>query len=133
MGLSRGVQGFEDRHVSVSSRDGRFRVPPLLLDVRLQPAGLTRSLVLEPANLEPAVLLIHFIHPWRLPGASSNMSPSYTPTSRTRVTREPERAVYDRAVAYQILDEGFLCHVGFVADGQPFVIPTSYGRNGDDL
>jgi nitroimidazol reductase NimA-like FMN-containing flavoprotein (pyridoxamine 5'-phosphate oxidase superfamily) len=49
------------------------------------------------------------------------------------VTREPERAVYDRAVAYQILDEGFLCHVGFVVEGQPFVIPTSYGRSGDDL
>lgn len=61
------------------------------------------------------------------------MSQPYTPTPRTRVTREPERAVYDRAVAYQILDEGFICHVGFVADGQPFVIPTSYGRSGDNL
>lgn len=47
--------------------------------------------------------------------------------------REPQRAVYDRATAYQILDEGFICHVGFVADGQPFVIPTSYGRKGDNL
>ncbi len=54
-------------------------------------------------------------------------------TLRTRIVREPERAVYDRAVAYQILDEGFVCHVGFVTDGQPFVIPTSYGRKGDDL
>jgi nitroimidazol reductase NimA-like FMN-containing flavoprotein (pyridoxamine 5'-phosphate oxidase superfamily) len=41
--------------------------------------------------------------------------------------------VYDRAAVYQILDEGFLCHVGFVADGQPFVIPTSYGRKNDNL
>jgi nitroimidazol reductase NimA-like FMN-containing flavoprotein (pyridoxamine 5'-phosphate oxidase superfamily) len=41
--------------------------------------------------------------------------------------------VYDREVAYQILDEGFICHVGFVADGQPYVIPTSYGRKDDDL
>lgn len=54
-------------------------------------------------------------------------------TPRTRVTREPERAVYDRAVAYKILDEGFICHVGFVIDGQPFVIPTSYGRKDDSL
>jgi len=61
------------------------------------------------------------------------MSESYSPTPRTRVVREPERAVYDRAAAYQILDEGFLCHVGFVADGQPFVIPTSYGRKNDNL
>jgi uncharacterized protein len=61
------------------------------------------------------------------------MSQPYTPTSRTRVTREPERAVYDREAAYRILDEGFLCHVGFVVDGQPFVIPTSYGRGGDNL
>ncbi len=61
------------------------------------------------------------------------MSQPYVPTPRTRVTREPERAVYDREIAYQILDEGFLCHVGFVVDGQPFVIPTSYGRQGDNL
>ena len=58
------------------------------------------------------------------------MSEARVPTQRTRVVREPERGVYDRETAYQILDEGFLCHVGFVADGQPFVIPTSYGRRG---
>ncbi|MBZ5599558.1 MAG: pyridoxamine 5'-phosphate oxidase family protein [Acidobacteriia bacterium] len=52
---------------------------------------------------------------------------------RTRVVREPERGVYDRAAAYRILDEGFICHVGFVVDGQPFVIPTGYGRAGDNL
>jgi nitroimidazol reductase NimA-like FMN-containing flavoprotein (pyridoxamine 5'-phosphate oxidase superfamily) len=61
------------------------------------------------------------------------MSQPYTPTPRTRVIREAERGVYDREVAYRILDEGFLCHVGFVADGQPFVIPTSYGRKDDRL
>jgi nitroimidazol reductase NimA-like FMN-containing flavoprotein (pyridoxamine 5'-phosphate oxidase superfamily) len=61
------------------------------------------------------------------------MSQRYTPTPRTRVIREAERGVYDREVAYRILDEGFLCHVGFVADGQPFVIPTSYGRKDDSL
>ena len=55
------------------------------------------------------------------------------PTSRTRVVREPQRAVYDRDTVNQILDEAFLCHVGFAADGQPFVIPTSYGRDGDVL
>jgi nitroimidazol reductase NimA-like FMN-containing flavoprotein (pyridoxamine 5'-phosphate oxidase superfamily) len=61
------------------------------------------------------------------------MSESHTPTERTRVVREPQRAVYDRAAAYQILDEGFICHVGFIADGQPFVIPTGYGRAHDTL
>ncbi len=61
------------------------------------------------------------------------MSQPYQPTTRTRVVREPERGVYDREIAYAILDEGFLCHVGFVAEGQPFVIPTSYGRRGDNL
>jgi nitroimidazol reductase NimA-like FMN-containing flavoprotein (pyridoxamine 5'-phosphate oxidase superfamily) len=55
------------------------------------------------------------------------------PSARTRLVREADRAVYDRAAAYKILDEGFICHVGFVVDGQPFVIPTSYGRVGDDL
>ena len=61
------------------------------------------------------------------------MSQPNTPTPRTRLVREADRAVYDREVAYRILDEGFLCHVGFVADGQPFVIPTSYGRKDDNL
>src|ERR1700688_5189022 len=57
------------------------------------------------------------------------MSESQMPTARTRVVREPDRAVYDREAVCRILDEGFLCHVGFVVDGQPFVIPTSYGRH----
>jgi hypothetical protein len=61
------------------------------------------------------------------------MSQPYTPTPRTRLVREADRAVYDRETAYRILDEGFLCHVGFVAESQPFVIPTSYGRKDDCL
>jgi hypothetical protein len=61
------------------------------------------------------------------------MSQPSTPTPRTRLVREADRAVYDREAAYRILDEGFLCHVGFVADGQPFVIPTSYGRKDASL
>ncbi|MGA7514447.1 MAG: pyridoxamine 5'-phosphate oxidase family protein [Candidatus Sulfotelmatobacter sp.] len=61
------------------------------------------------------------------------MSQPYTPTPRTRVVREAHRAVYDRETVYRILDEGFLCHVGFVADGQPFVIPTSYARKDANL
>ncbi len=61
------------------------------------------------------------------------MSTNSMPTSRTRVVREPHRAVYDRATVNQILDEGFVCHVGFVVDGQAYVIPTSYGRDGDVL
>jgi uncharacterized protein len=61
------------------------------------------------------------------------MSETQMPTERTRVVREPERAVYDREAAYRILDEGFICHVGFLVDGQPFVIPTSYGRKDGDL
>lgn len=56
------------------------------------------------------------------------MSETQIPTARTRVVREADRAVYDRETVYRILDEGFLCHAGFVVDGQPFVIPTSYGR-----
>jgi len=66
---------------------------------------------------------------------SRSESSSPNPTPRTRVVREPQRAVYDCATVHQILDEGFLCHVGFVAssDAQPYVIPTSYGRAGDVL
>lgn len=61
------------------------------------------------------------------------MPTSSAPSVRTRVVREPQRAVYDRDVVNRILDEGFICHVGFMLDGQPFVIPTSYGRQEDVL
>jgi len=61
------------------------------------------------------------------------MSEPQIPTPRTRVVREAQRGAYDRDTVYRILDEGFLCHVGFVVDGQPFVIPTSYGRKDASL
>jgi uncharacterized protein len=61
------------------------------------------------------------------------MSETHAHTARTRVVREAHRGIYERAAAYEILDEGFICHVGFVVDGQPFVIPTAYGRTGDNL
>jgi nitroimidazol reductase NimA-like FMN-containing flavoprotein (pyridoxamine 5'-phosphate oxidase superfamily) len=61
------------------------------------------------------------------------MSETEMPSARTRVVREAERAVYERETVYKILDEGFLCHVGFMLDGQPFVIPTSYGRKDAQL
>jgi hypothetical protein len=54
-------------------------------------------------------------------------------TERTTVRREPHRGVYDRETIYAILDAGFVCHMGFVHDGHPFVIPTSYWRIDDDL
>jgi uncharacterized protein len=54
-------------------------------------------------------------------------------TNRTNLKRLPRRGVYDRQAIYQILDEGFICHVGFVVDRQPFVIPTGYARVGDRL
>jgi nitroimidazol reductase NimA-like FMN-containing flavoprotein (pyridoxamine 5'-phosphate oxidase superfamily) len=58
---------------------------------------------------------------------------SFAPTERTALKRLPQRGSYDREVVYRILDEGFVCHVGFAVDGQPFVIPTAYGRVGDTL
>jgi len=57
----------------------------------------------------------------------------FTPTERTALKRLPKRGEFDRAAVFQILDEAFICHVGFVADLKPVVIPTSYGRIGDDL
>ncbi|KAB8335294.1 pyridoxamine 5'-phosphate oxidase family protein [Scytonema tolypothrichoides VB-61278] len=57
----------------------------------------------------------------------------FTPTQRTSIRRVPQRGDYDRQLIYQILDEGLICHVGFVVDNQPFVIPTAYGRVEDKL
>jgi len=54
-------------------------------------------------------------------------------SERTRVVREPQRAVYDREVINAILDEGLVCHVGFTAEGQTYVIPTMYARVGDAI
>lgn len=51
----------------------------------------------------------------------------------TRVKRHPERGHYDRETIDAILDEGFLCHLGFVVDDQPYVIPTLHARVGDVL
>ena len=61
------------------------------------------------------------------------MSENFTPNERTRVVREPHRGVYDRETIDKILDEGFVCHVGFSVDGQPYVIPTMYARVGDAI
>jgi len=61
------------------------------------------------------------------------MPHTFPVSNRTRVVREANRAVYDREAIYKILDEGFVCHVGFAAEGQPFVIPTMYARVGDAI
>lgn len=52
-------------------------------------------------------------------------------SERTRLRRLPDRGRHERATIDAILDAGFVCHVGFVADGQPYVIPTGYVRHGD--
>src|SRR5881398_321234 len=56
-----------------------------------------------------------------------------SPTPRTRVRRLPSRASYDRTTIHAILDEALVCHLGFVHDGQPFVLPTTYARVDDAL
>jgi uncharacterized protein len=72
------------------------------------------------------VLLHYFIHDLRTMN-------SYIPTQRTKVRRLNKRAVYDKALVHEILDEAFLCHLGFSVDGLPYVIPTLYARSGDVL
>ena len=61
------------------------------------------------------------------------MTAQFEQEARNTVRRIPDRGSYDRETVYEILDAGFLCHVGFVVDGQPFVIPTLYGRCDDQL
>ena len=64
-------------------------------------------------------------------GIFTNMT--FTQTERTKLKRLPKRGHFDRETVYGILDEGFICHVGFAPEGQPFVIPTGYARDGDKL
>ncbi len=66
-------------------------------------------------------------------GTSYQPDISYQPTGRTSVRRLVERGRYDRATVHAILDEGLVCHVGFVAGGQPYVIPTLYVRDGETV
>jgi len=58
---------------------------------------------------------------------------TFTQTERTKLKRLPKRGHFDPETVYGILDEGFICHVGFAPQGQPFVIPTGYARDGDKL
>ncbi|GGZ55195.1 hypothetical protein GCM10010387_56630 [Streptomyces inusitatus] len=55
---------------------------------------------------------------------------AYEPTERTVPTRSRERAVYDHAQVHAILDEAYVCHLGFLRDGAPVVLPTLYARVG---
>ncbi|MFE2512729.1 pyridoxamine 5'-phosphate oxidase family protein [Streptomyces naganishii] len=66
--------------------------------------------------------------------AEASVDPSaYAPTDRTVPTRSADRASYDRELVHAILDEGYVCHLGFVRDGAPVVLPTLYGRVGERL
>ncbi|MEU2725739.1 pyridoxamine 5'-phosphate oxidase family protein [Streptomyces smyrnaeus] len=58
---------------------------------------------------------------------------TYTPTARTTGSRARERLTYDRESVHAILDAGYLCHLGFVRDGAPVVLPTLYARVGERL
>jgi nitroimidazol reductase NimA-like FMN-containing flavoprotein (pyridoxamine 5'-phosphate oxidase superfamily) len=69
----------------------------------------------------------------RRDASQETMPENVAMSDRTRVVREPQRAVYEREAIYKILDEGLVCHVGFTADGQTFVIPTMYARVQDAI
>lgn len=58
---------------------------------------------------------------------------TYSPTERTTLHRRPMRGTYDRATVHAILDEALVCHLGFAVDGQPFVLPTMFARDGERL
>jgi nitroimidazol reductase NimA-like FMN-containing flavoprotein (pyridoxamine 5'-phosphate oxidase superfamily) len=58
---------------------------------------------------------------------------AYTPTDRTVPTRSADRASYDKDLVHAILDAAYVCHLGFVRDGAPVVLPTLYGRVGERL
>ena len=61
------------------------------------------------------------------------MSEKIDQTKKTKVKRLPKRGNFERETIYSILDEAFVCHIGFSVDGQTFVIPTNYARSGDEL
>ncbi|WP_372449220.1 pyridoxamine 5'-phosphate oxidase family protein [Streptomyces montanisoli] len=71
-----------------------------------------------------------------MPDADAEAAPrptGYPPTTRTVPTRSKERASYDRELVHRLLDEAYVCHLGFVRDGAPVVLPTLYARVGERL
>jgi nitroimidazol reductase NimA-like FMN-containing flavoprotein (pyridoxamine 5'-phosphate oxidase superfamily) len=66
------------------------------------------------------------------PGPTEQLG-TYAATDRTVPTRSRERAAYDRATVHAVLDQGYVCHLGFVRDGAPVVLPTLYARSGERL
>jgi len=58
---------------------------------------------------------------------------AFPKTKRSKLRRMPARGTTDKAAVYRVLDEGLVCHLGFEVEGQPFVIPTGYGRKGDTV
>ncbi|MFJ5294648.1 MULTISPECIES: pyridoxamine 5'-phosphate oxidase family protein [unclassified Streptomyces] len=67
------------------------------------------------------------------PASPQQQDAPYVPTERTVPTRSRERASYDRELVHSVLDEGYVCHLGFVRDGAPVVLPTLYARVGERL
>ena len=63
----------------------------------------------------------------------STETTSLSSTPRTTLRRHRERGQTGRAALYEVLDAGLVCHLGVVADGDPVVLPTAYGRDGDTL
>ncbi|MBL8553123.1 MAG: pyridoxamine 5'-phosphate oxidase family protein [Phenylobacterium sp.] len=63
----------------------------------------------------------------------TNGAPAFRPTDRSRVRRRPQRAAYDEAAVYRILDAGVMAHVGYTINGRPYVTPTAYWREGRRL
>ncbi|MFE7816479.1 pyridoxamine 5'-phosphate oxidase family protein [Streptomyces sp. NPDC057433] len=71
--------------------------------------------------------------PQQQPADTAAHTDSYRPGERTVPTRSPDRAAYDRDLVHAILDEGYVCHLGFVRDDAPVVLPTLYARVGERL
>lgn len=61
------------------------------------------------------------------------MATGYQPTQRTTPTRYRERARYDRETVHRILDEALICHLGYLGNGRPVVLPTTHARLGETL
>src|SRR5262249_42321293 len=93
-------------------------------------SGAFGTPVATPASAGDFALRYPMPHAPRVPALLSDNSVA---TPRSRVRRPPERAHYDRATVFAILDAALLCHLGYVIDGKPYVTPTLFWRDGDRL
>ncbi|MEO9967224.1 MAG: pyridoxamine 5'-phosphate oxidase family protein [Reichenbachiella sp.] len=78
-------------------------------------------------------MIIQLLHSFEKIIKKNNRMEQFEKTQKNKVVRGAKRATYDKKTVFDILDAGCICHLSFVINGEPFMIPTAYGREGETI